>query len=568
MKSFCTFCKRSDSHFILKSVSLILLTLFSFVNLQAQGPIPLGDSTDSRAACNTPFNDLHFGPITFSSNCSCGLTIGYWFAKPGVVWPDVNGTAPGVVTVGGYNYTQEEGLAIWNTSNAGGLPDAKKAFLQATAVKLSSSTILPTDPIWADVAIIDNWLSTLPKLTPTNIYDFTNKDAADAAGRIGVWLSDHDCDTHPIGPVTVDSSITREKGPGCDSLFTKTWTAFQSCSGTTIVTQTITVKYDIEPPVPTGDTTDKIANCNTAFEQLSFGPLSFNDNCDGPISGHVDTNRAPGTGCDSIFTRTWIVTDGCGNTTIRTQAITVKYDHLAPVASGDTTDRRADCNTPSSQLTFGTVTFNDNCDGAIQGTPVTVGTKGDGCDSVFKRTWTATDGCGNTTTVTQSITVKYDSEAPLASGDTTDHTAACNTPFEQLTFGTVTFNDNCDGGIDGHAEISKMKTGCDSVFTKTWSAADGCGNSTTVTQSITVKYDSEAPVASGDTTDKRVACNTPYSQLVFGPVNFNDNCAGIINPEVTDTKVGGATEAGCDSVFTRTWTATDECGNVTIRTQA
>ena len=106
----------------------------------------------------------------------------------------------------------------------------------------------------------------------------------------------------------------------------------------------------------------------------------------------------------------------------------------APVPSGDTTDRRADCNTPFGQLTFGPVTFNDNCDGTITAGVRTSHAAGAGCDSVFTRTWTATDGCGNTRTVTQAITVKYDSQAPVPSGDTTDKTAACNSGLTQRPF--------------------------------------------------------------------------------------------------------------------------------------
>src|SRR4029078_633246 len=152
--------------------------------------------------------------------------------------------------------------------------------------------------------------------------------------------------------------------------------------------------------------------------------------------------------------------------------------------------------------------------------------QGQGCDSIFTRTWTATSSCGNTTIVNQSITVKYDSQAPVASGDTTDKTAPCNTPFGDLTFGPVTFNDNCDGAITAQTETSHAQgQGCDSIFTRTWTATDGCGNTTIRTQSITVKYDTEAPVAIGDTTDKTAPCNTPFGELIFGPVSFTDNCS-------------------------------------------
>ncbi len=109
------------------------------------------------------------------------MSQGYWFAKPNLVWP-------GTVTVGGYTYTQEEGKAIWNTSNEGGMTSSKKAFLQVATIYLSGSTVLPTDSVWADVAIAEAYLATLGKLSPTNLPDGNTAGHA-AGGRIGDWIS-------------------------------------------------------------------------------------------------------------------------------------------------------------------------------------------------------------------------------------------------------------------------------------------------------------------------------------------------------------------------------------------
>jgi len=125
-----------------------------------------------------------------AENCSideegCSMSQGFWFAKPQSVWSSV--------TVGGYSYTHTESLAIWNTSNAGGIADAKKGFLQVAAIKLSGSTVLSTDSVWDDVAIVEAWLSPLAKLTTLNLNDFSNSNAAQAAGRIGNWIDAHHC---------------------------------------------------------------------------------------------------------------------------------------------------------------------------------------------------------------------------------------------------------------------------------------------------------------------------------------------------------------------------------------
>jgi hypothetical protein len=124
----------------------------------------------------------------------CSFSQGYWFAKPNLVWPDVNGADEGNVTIGGHFYTQAEGKAIWNASNAGGIADTKKAFLQVAAIKLSGASVLVSATVWDDVQIVETWLSSLPKLTPSNLKNWKNSDAAAAAGRIGNWITLNHCE--------------------------------------------------------------------------------------------------------------------------------------------------------------------------------------------------------------------------------------------------------------------------------------------------------------------------------------------------------------------------------------
>ncbi len=121
----------------------------------------------------------------------CSFSQGYWFAKPGLVWP-------GNVTIGGYSYTQAEGVAIWKSSNAGGIGTAKKVFLQAAAIKLSGTNVSPTATVWPYVQAIDAWLTTLPKLTPANVKSFNGSpDAAEAlaaADAVAAWIEAHHCE--------------------------------------------------------------------------------------------------------------------------------------------------------------------------------------------------------------------------------------------------------------------------------------------------------------------------------------------------------------------------------------
>ena len=116
---------------------------------------------------------------------------GYWFAKPQVIWP-----GDGTITLGGKVYTQAEAKSIWTASNKKGLADSKAAFTQAAAIKLSAALNLvnPLATVWADVAIIDSYLATLNKLSPTYL-PTGNTEAAAAASRISAWITANHIDS-------------------------------------------------------------------------------------------------------------------------------------------------------------------------------------------------------------------------------------------------------------------------------------------------------------------------------------------------------------------------------------
>lgn len=119
----------------------------------------------------------------------CSLSQGYWFAKPQTIWPN-----DGTLTLGGKVYTQTEGKAIWNTTNKGGMLNAKQAFTQAAAIKLSG--VIAGASVWSDVAIIDAYFATLTtKMSATAIpkNSTLNAAAGAAAGRIGTWIAENHC---------------------------------------------------------------------------------------------------------------------------------------------------------------------------------------------------------------------------------------------------------------------------------------------------------------------------------------------------------------------------------------
>ncbi|MDA1242738.1 MAG: T9SS type A sorting domain-containing protein, partial [Bacteroidetes bacterium] len=146
-------------------------------------------------------------------------------------------------------------------------------------------------------------------------------------------------------------------------------------------------------------------------------------------------------------TRTWSVSDDCGNSASHTQVIEV-VDNTAPEFTFVPSDYTAECD---EELVFDDASATDNC-GSVTVTVDEV-TNETECAQEYSivRTFTATDACGNSSTATQTITVQ-DTTAPvitnaggLMNGETVE--VCCEAPDGTITIPAavdVTFTDNCD----------------------------------------------------------------------------------------------------------------------------
>src|SRR5204862_4094229 len=134
------------------------------------------------------------------------------------------------------------------------------------------------------------------------------------------------------------------------------------------------------------------------------------DNCIGPITVTNVGDVSRGT-CTIIITRTYRVTDACGNNITVTQTITVQ-DLVPPTASNPapvTVACIADVPVPDVTVV---TDEEDNCIGPITVTHVGDVSSGT-CPIIITRTYRVTDACGNNITVTQIISIQ-DLVPPIA----------------------------------------------------------------------------------------------------------------------------------------------------------
>ena len=168
-------------------------------------------------------------------------------------------------------------------------------------------------------------------VTPADVTLECDVDNADLAITGDVTLEADNCDT-TIGQATFTDSIEVSNACAGNLTIFRIWTLSDNCGNTTTDIQTILVGDNIAPTftVPNdiviqcnldpddlaivGDVTDEADNCDTTLGQATYtDAIATDDPCIGA----------------AVITRTWSLTDECGNNTTAIQIITLE-DTVAP----------------------------------------------------------------------------------------------------------------------------------------------------------------------------------------------------------------------------------------------
>ncbi|PWL30358.1 MAG: hypothetical protein DCO96_05090, partial [Fluviicola sp. XM-24bin1] len=343
-------------------------------------------------------------------------------------------------------------------------------------------------------------------------------------------------------------------GQTCPETITRTYSITDVCGNQITVDQIITVQ-DITAPVMAAAPADVTVECIGDVPAMTN--LGWTDNCDG-AGTVIGTDVSNGQTCPEIITRTWTYTDACGNTASTSQTITV-IDTQAPVFAAPPADITIDC--IGGLLSGNALVWTDNCDGAGAALPTDGPLVGGTCGGTITRTWTYTDACGNTATVTQTITVN-DNQAPVMAAAPANATYQCIGDVPAIA--DVGWTDNCDGaGTVMGTEVSDGQS-CPETITRTWTYTDNCGNTSTVSQTIIVD-DTTPPTASNPTPISVPGANDVPNPDPTVVTNEADNCTP--NPVVawvSDVSDGNVCNG---EIITRTYSITDDCGNQTLVTQ-
>ncbi|MDT8346245.1 MAG: gliding motility-associated C-terminal domain-containing protein [Flavobacteriaceae bacterium] len=183
----------------------------------------------------------------------------------------------------------------------------------------------------------------------------------------------------------------------------------------------------------------------------------------------------------------------------------------------------------------------------------------DPCNLIVSRTFEVTDACGKTATAVQIINIQDTTDPAFVEALPADATVECDaipvadvlTATDSCSLATVSFSETTTpGNCSGEFTLSRV-----------WVASDDCGNSVSHTQTITV-IDTTAPsFVEALPADITVECDAiPVADVLTA----TDTCSAA-TVSFNETTTAGTCDG--ESVITRTWVASDDCGNETTHVQ-
>ena len=376
------------------------------------------------------------------------------------------------------------------------------------------------------------------------------------------------------GTVNV-SVLADELMPGaCSTNFERiiTYIAEDPCGNASYYTVNILVQDDIAPVISSvpGSLNGNF-DCSDMTEFIPPVPEA-NDNC-GEASVNLINQESTTGDCvgTTITTYTYQAVDACGNTSQPFDVVISIGDETGPVWTSTTgaLNNEFSCN-ETTGIEIPVPQATDNCsDLAVE--LISSNTIDGSCAGSYQQTYTyqATDACGNTSATNYTVTLSFTDSTPPSFNETDgalDITIACN-EVTGFTPPVPTATDNCsEVSISLIAdEILPGTISCSAYYerTLTYQASDACGNEGGTYDVRISVIDNVPPSISGNFDEIVYAgCGTtPDVPTVF----VSDNCDSNVQFEYAADTTAGTCAGGY--IITRTWTASDACGNDAIKTQ-
>jgi hypothetical protein len=338
----------------------------------------------------------------------------------------------------------------------------------------------------------------------------------------------------------------------CAGSYIRIWRAFDGC-GNQALESTVVTYVDTQAPILVGIPESTNGSCGSpAFD----ANITAEDNCDQNPTVTIDVVSVPGN-CGSIATYTWTATDACGNSSTQTRTYTLT-DDVGPDFGSASDTVYAICGDAASLFNVPALEATDACSEVTSVTFTDLESAAD-CGSIIVRTYTATDGCGNTSSANQII-VLVDNTPPVFVSTPQEILATCGNANENPELPVV--EDDCSEVTITYSDEVISSEGCSGTLLRQWIATDACGNVATAQQTIAYTDDS-APVIISAPEDLTASCSD-VPEVDLNAIVFSDNCSNA-TVSVTENLIPGFCPGGYN--IERIWTVSDACGNSVSATQ-
>ena len=364
------------------------------------------------------------------------------------------------------------------------------------------------------------------------------------------------------GAPTVTVSAVRITN-GCTVTMIRTYTATDACENETSRDHTLTWTTDTEGPVFEDFENTPVIHlgCNpTPVPPPDVTAFSVVDDCE---VTRVDFLRGTTTvdNCTYTMTRWYTAEDGCGNVSTGNQTTIWTEDTKDPVILSVGPEGDLGCNPdtiPPPDISL--VVATDNCQ--LMATSLIINaTNQNGCEYEAVRVYRVMDACGNFADRAQILTWTVDTTPPTITCPD-DMDLGCNPgAIPTPNFDLVQVEDDCE--VAGLRFVTNWTVQTDCTHTRYYviEASDVCDNTAQCTQIVTWTIDVTPPTILSTEPSRDLGCNpgTPPAADT-SLVTAEDDCP--TDPVISH--VGDVTtQDGCRWTLTRTYRATDGCGNIT-----
>jgi len=280
------------------------------------------------------------------------------------------------------------------------------------------------------------------------------------------------------------------------------------------------------------------------------------DSC-GIMTAYVDVVET-NTGCNWMQTRTFNVIDVCGRIGLCEQVIAWTEDVTPPVIPCNTNVQNLGCN-PTNLPSLISVTdfISDDCvlaDVVVEDVAVT-----NGCEVLHTRTFYAIDLASNESICVETYLYTVDASAPGFTNCVAEINLGCNPLPSDFPTNLPAVIEACDYVLN--MNTVELTNGCERIIIQTFEAVDFCGNTGVCEQIITWTINTNAPAFGDCPANIDLGCNP--TSIPGADSNVFSSTTGDCGISIFDV-FEKVTTNGCMRELTRSYLASDFCGNTSI----